>query len=328
MGKSTSYKAKVGLFVVIGTVLLIGILYSVGKRQHIFSRNTELYVVFSNVNGLQTGNNVRYSGIDAGTVGKIEMIDEATITIQMMVDDKISGFIKKDAVAIIGSDGLVGSMVVNILPGSNQNERPVISGDTIQSYSKIGTDDMLSTLNTTNENAALLTADLLEISQKILEGKGTLGTLVSDTLLAKDIRQTLMALKIASQGTSAIVTNVNEIIKKVNYDESAAAVLLSDTLSANQIKVVFDNLEKSSKNINGITESLVQYLNEIKAGKGTLNYFTRDETLVKNIDTTMVNIKEAAEKLNENMEALRQNFLFRRYFKKLEQEDKKNTEEN
>jgi phospholipid/cholesterol/gamma-HCH transport system substrate-binding protein len=271
---------------------------------------------------------VRYSGIDAGTVGKIEMIDEATITIQMMVDDKISGFIKKDAVAIIGSDGLVGSMVVNILPGSNQNERPVISGDTIQSYSKIGTDDMLSTLNTTNENAALLTADLLEISQKILEGKGTLGTLVSDTLLAKDIRQTLMALKIASQGTSAIVTNVNEIIKKVNYDESAAAVLLSDTLSANQIKVVFDNLEKSSKNINGITESLVQYLNEIKAGKGTLNYFTRDETLVKNIDTTMVNIKEAAEKLNENMEALRQNFLFRRYFKKLEQEDKKNTEEN
>jgi phospholipid/cholesterol/gamma-HCH transport system substrate-binding protein len=328
MGKSNSYKAKVGLFVVIGTVLLIGILYSVGKRQNIFSRNTELYVVFSNVNGLQTGNNVRYSGINAGTVGKIEMIDEGTITIQMMVEDKISGFIKKDAIAIIGSDGLVGSMVVNIIPGNNQNERPVISGDTIQSYSKIGTDDMLSTLNTTNENAALLTSDLLEISQKILEGKGTLGTLLSDTLLAQDIRQTLIGLKKASKGTSVLVTRVNEIIKKVNYDESAAAVLLSDTIAANQIKTVFDNLEKSSKDINGITENLEEYLNELKSGKGSLNYITQDELLVNNIDSTMINIKEAAEKLNENMDALRQNFLFRRYFKKMEREEKKNAEEN
>lgn len=322
MGKSNSYKAKVGIFVVLGTVLLIAILYFIGQRQHIFSRNIHLYVVFENVNGLQTGNNVRYSGIDVGTVSKIEMIDIGTITIQMMVEDKISRFIKKDAIAFIGSDGLVGSMVVNIVPSKDQNAIPIISGDTIQSYSKIGTDDMLSTLSTTNENAALLTSDLLQITNEILEGKGTLGTLLSDTLLARDIRHSLVALKKATQGTSALVTRVNAIIEKVNYDESTAAVLLSDTISANQIKTVFFNLEKSSKDINSVTKNLEEYLTEMKSGEGSLNYFTQDKTLVNNIDTTMVNIKEAAEKLNENMEALKHNFLFRRYFKKLERQEK------
>lgn len=323
MGKSNAYKAKVGLFVVIGTVLLIAIIYSIGKRQHIFSRNIQLYAVFDNVNGLQTGNNVRYSGIDVGTVSKIVMLDERNIVLQLMVEDKISRFIKEDAIAFIGSDGLVGSMVVNIVPGKMQNAKAIISGDTIQTYSKVGTDDMLSTLNTTNENAALLTSDLLKITNKILEGKGTLGTLLSDTLLAQDIRRSIIELKKTTQSTSALVTTINAIVEKVNYGESAAAVLLSDTASTNQLKIVFDNLEKSSQDIKSVSQNLEKYIKEISAGEGTINHLIQDKAMAGQLDSTMINVKEAAEKLNENMEALRQNFLFRRYFKKQEREKKK-----
>lgn len=328
MGKSTSQKIKVGIFVVVGTILLVVTLYFIGNKQHLFTKNIEIYATFANVNGLTLGNNVRYSGINVGTVSKIEMIDEETIAIQMMVEDKTSKFIKKDAIASIGSDGLVGSMVVNIIPGKVQNAKYVIAGDTIQSYSRIGADDMLSTLNTTNENAALLTSDLLKITNKILEGKGTLGALVSDTLLAQDIRQSVTELKKTTLGTAAVISNINTIISKINYDESAAAVLLSDTLSTNQIKKVFANLEKSSNDINEVTKNLDEYIKEIKSGKGTLNYVTQDEVLVKNIDTTMISIKEAAEKLNQNMEALKHNFLFRGYFKKLERQERREAKEN
>ena len=328
MAKSTSQKIKVGLFVVVGTAILIAALYSIGNRQHIFSKNIALYATFGNVNGLIIGNNVRYSGINVGTVSKIEMIEEGSITIQMMIEEKTARFIKTDAIASIGSDGLVGSMVVNIIPGKVASAKPVISGDTIQSYSKIGADDMLSTLNTTNENAALLTADLLKITNKILEGKGTLGALVSDTLLAQDLRQTVIELKQTAAGTSTAVARINALISKVNYDESAAAVLLSDTVSANQIRGVFSNLEKSSEDINEITQNLEAYLTEIKSGKGALNYITQDEVLVKNIDSTMLDIKEAAEKLNENMEALRHNFLFRGYFRKLERQERREARKN
>lgn len=325
MAKSKSQKIRVGIFMVVGTLILIGALYSIGKRQHIFSKNIHLYAVFQNVNGLQIGNNVRYSGVNIGTVSKIEMKEVGKITIQMAVEEKTAYFIKKDALASIGSDGLVGSMVVNILPGKDERAVTVSSGDTIPSYSKIGADDILSTLNTTNENAALLTADLLKITNQILDSKGTLGALINDTILANDIRQTIKELKSTTQGTALAVSKVNEIIDKIDYDQSAAAVLLSDTTSANTIKTMLANLESSSEEIHKVTQGLDDYLNEIRSGKGAIHHLTQDENLVKDIDATIIEIKEAAEKLNENMEAMRQNFLFRGYFRKLERQEAQDT---
>ena len=170
MSKSTTQKIRVGVFVIIGTIVLVVALYFIGSRQHIFTKNIQLHAVFENVSGLQIGNNVRYSGINVGTVNKIEMKEVGKIIIQMSVDQNASYFIKKDAVASINSDGLVGSMVVNISPGQEPQELTVASGDTIQSYSSASTEAMLKTLNKTNENAALLTADLLKITNQILEG--------------------------------------------------------------------------------------------------------------------------------------------------------------
>ena len=324
MAKSTSQKVKVGIFVIVGTALLVGILYYIGKQQNLFGKNIQLYAVFENVNGLQIGNNVRYSGINVGTVSKIEMTEVGKITIEMNIGSETTAFIKKDAIASVASDGLVGSMVVNIVPGKDQKSGVVVSGDTIQSKGQKGTDAMLETLNTTNENAALLSADLLKITHEILQGKGTLGTLVNDTTLAENIKQTVVELRKTSEETRLAIAKINQIISKINYDESAAAVILSDTAAANQVKNIFNKLEKSSVDIKEVTANLNEYLKEIKEGKGALNHITQDESFVREIDSTMVNIREAAEKLNENMEALKHNFLFKGYFKK---QDKKAAKE-
>ncbi|EGV44503.1 MCE family protein [Bizionia argentinensis JUB59] len=328
MGKSNAQKIKVGIFVVVGTLLLIAALYFIGSKQQMFSKNIEIYATFSNVNGLTLGNNVRYSGVNIGTVSNIEMVNEGNIRVQMIVEEKTSKFIKKDAIASISSDGLVGSMVVNIVPGKDETARQVVSGDTIQISSKASTDEMLSTLNKTNENAALLTADLLKITNQIVEGKGTLGALVSDSLMGKDIRQSAEELRKMTSGATLAINKINTIISKINYDESAAALLLSDTVSKNKIEKVFVNLEKSSDHINAVTKNLDEYIMEMKSGKGALNHITQDEGFVKNIDSTMINIKEAAEKLNENMEALKHNFFFRGYFRKQEKQKKKEAENN
>ncbi len=322
MKKSNSYKARVGIFVVVGTLILVIALYFIGNRQHIFSKNIQVYAVFQNVNGLQLGNNVRYSGINVGTVGKIEMVAEATIVVQMMVEEKTGTFIKKDAIASIGSDGLVGSMVVNILPGK-ENLPTIISGDTISTYSKIGADDMLSTLNVTNENAALLTADLLKITNKILEGEGALGALITDSLLTRDIRQTLTNLKQTTNGANRLIASLNNKFAKIDMEKSAVGALLNDTIVGNQIKQMVSNLEQSSKDISETTQKLQLIIAEINTSESAFNYLTKDETLPKTIDSTMLEIKEASKKLNENMEALRHNFLFRGYFRKQEKAAKK-----
>lgn len=323
MGKYNSEKIKVGIFVLVGTILLVAALYLVGKKQHLFTDNIKLYAVFANVNGLQIGNNVRYSGVDVGTVSDIEMIEEGKIKVEMLVEEETSHFIKKDATASIASDGLVGSMVVNILPGKDETAKIVKSGDTIRTSKKISIDEMLDTLSKTNENAALLTSDLVKITNKILDGQGTIGSLLNDTLMIKDIRQSVAKLKTTAAGTSEAIGKVNTIISKINYDQSAAAVILSDKNSANQLKNVFSNLEKSSKEINSVTKNLDDYMLDIKSGKGTLNHIANDPVLVKNIDSTVISVKQAAEKLNENMEALKHNFLFRGYFKRLEKQKEK-----
>lgn len=322
MQKSASHKTRVGLFVVFGTLVLVAALYFIGNRQHIFSKNIEVYAVFQNVNGLQLGNNVRYSGINVGTVGKIEMIDEATIVVQMMVEEKTGAFIKQDAIATIGSDGLVGSMVINILPGK-ENLLAITSGDTIATYSKIGADDMLSTLNVTNENAALLTADLLKITNNILKGEGALGALITDSLLTKDIRLTLKNLKQTTDGANRLIASLNYKFSKIDMEESAVGVLLNDTIVGNQMQRMVSNLELSSETITETTKQLETMMSEINSAESTFNYLTKDETLPKTIESTMQEIKEASQKLNENMEALKHNFLFRSYFRKQAREAKK-----
>lgn len=328
MGKSTSQKIKVGVFIVIGTVLLIAALYFIGKKQQMFTKTIHLYSVFQNVNGLILGNNVRYSGVNVGTVSKIEMVEEGKIIVEMSVEQKISTFIKKDAIASISSDGLVGSMVVNIEPGKELQVATVVTGDTIQSYNGTGTADMMKTLNKTNENAALLTADLLKITNLIVEGKGTLGALVSDSLMARDIKQAAEELRKTTSGATQIIAKINSIVSKINYDESAASVILSDTAASSQIRTLFANLETSSEDVNAMTKNLDDYIKELKSGKGALNHITQDESFVRQIDSTMIQIKEASEKLNQNMEALQHNFFFRGFFKKQEKQKKKEAKEN
>ena len=139
MEKSNSQKIQLGIFVIIGTIVFLAAIYFVGNKQNMFGNTSNLKAVFANVNGLQPGNNVRYAGIDIGTVTEIEMINDTTININMLIDNKIMHHIQKNAVATISSDGLVGNMIVNIIPGKGVAKK-VENGDVIQSYSRIGTD--------------------------------------------------------------------------------------------------------------------------------------------------------------------------------------------
>ncbi len=322
MEKLTSQRIRLGVFVVLGTLVLIAALYYIGNRQHLFTKIIPVFAEFENVNGLQVGNNVRYSGINVGNVSKIEMIEKSRILVQMMVEEETGKFIKKDAIATVGTDGLVGSMVVNILPGKLDLES-IAPGDTIESYSRIGADDMLSTLNVTNENTALLTSDLLKITNKILEGKGTLGVMVSDSTLAKNIKQTLLNLQETSKQTTIAMNKINRELDQINIDESLAGTILKDTLSRNRMENIIKKLDSSSSNIEGITKNVETIIQKIDNGEGALNYLTQDPDLVKNIDTTLFNIKQSSIKLNENMEAMRSNFLFRGYFRRLERQEKR-----
>lgn len=322
MKTSNTQKFNLGLFVVIATILLVIALYFIGNKQNLFGNTFRISAIFNNVNGLQLGNNVRYSGINVGTVKSIVMINDSTISVDMVIERKMLEHIKKNSVAAISSDGLVGSMIINIAPGEKVSAA-LKPGDTIKSFSKISTTDMLETLNTTNDNAAQLTSDLLKITKSIKQGKGILGMLIEDPEMASDLKQTIVNLKTSSSDAAKTIRELKNIINAINYDESLASVLLSDTISANNMKSIMVNLENSSNGIYTAIANLNEVVLNLKNGDGVLNYMVNDTILVNNIDETMENIKEGSVRLNENLEALKHNFFFRGYFKKLEKEKRK-----
>jgi len=323
MKKTNSQKLRLGSFVLIGTILFIAGVYLIGQRQDMFKKTFTLSSYFQNVNGLQKGNNVRYSGIDIGTVKNIVMINDSTIKVEMSIEEKILSHIKKNAIATIGSDGLVGNMIVNIVPGKGASEI-IENEDIIVSYSRIGTDDILNTLNTSSENAAILTSDLLKITNRITTGKGTIGVLINDTVMAQDLKQSIHNLKIASRGASHTIAELNSIVSSVKTeDNTILGMLLNDSISARKLKTVVTNLEISSAEIETLLNNANAVVSDFNSSNGAYNYMVKDTSLVNSLKSTLKNINEGTDKFNQNMEALKHNFLTRGYFRKLERQEKK-----
>lgn len=323
MKKTNSQKLRLGSFVLIGTIIFITGVYLIGQRQDMFKKTFTLSSYFQNVNGLQKGNNVRYSGIDIGTVRDITMVNDSTIKVDMSIEEKIISHIKKNAIATIGSDGLVGNMIVNIVPGRGISE-VIKNEDIIESYSKIGTDDILNTLNTSSENAAILTSDLLKITNSITEGKGTIGVLLNDTIMAQDLKQSIANLKMASRGASNTISELNSIVSSIKTDDNTVlGMLLNDSISGKKLKDIVINLETSSTEIETLLNNVNTIVDNFNSSEGTYNYIVKDTSLVNSLKSTLKNVNEGTDKFNQNMEALKYNFLTRGYFRKLERQAEK-----
>lgn len=327
MEKSTTQKLKLGLFVLIGSVIFILTVYYIGSKQQLFGKTETLNAHFTNVSGLQAGNTVRFAGINAGSVKNIGIINDTVINVEMGIDKDVFRFIKKDALASIGTDGLVGNMVINIIPGT-ENMAPVKSGDLIKTEKKLSTDELLKTLSKTNQNAELITKNFLEISEKINQGDGTLGILLNDNIAGndlktsiRDLKASIAYLKYSSKGTTQTINQLNRMVSGLDRKDNMVGIL-KDTAVANKIRKVIVNLDRSSVNINQTVANLNETILNAKEGKGAINYLSNDSVLVNNIDSTMNNINKASYNLNQNLEALKHNIFFRGYFRKLEKQKK------
>ncbi len=314
MEKTNSEKLRLGIFMLVGSILFIAIVYIIGSKQQLFGNTEKIQAVFYNANGLQIGNNVRYSGINVGTVREISMLNDTAILIEMAINRKSFQFIKKNANISIGTDGLVGNMVVNIEPNKGESE-PILPGDVLIGTKKVQADDMINTLSTTNTNAALLTSDLLKITNEIMNGQGTIGLLLNDKEVASDLKESILELKLTSQAARKSIQSLESLIHSLDKKDNVVG-LMKDTAVARHIINIVVTLEKSTKKMDTVVQNLNLAVLNAKDGKGVINYLSNDPNLVKKIDTTMKNINESSKLLNENLEALKHNFLFKAYFKK------------
>jgi phospholipid/cholesterol/gamma-HCH transport system substrate-binding protein len=201
MKKQTGNKMRLGIFVSITMTLFIAGIYFIGQRQQLFGSTFHISGVFKDISGLQVGNNVRFSGINIGVIDDIEQITDSTVQVGMLINEDTRRFMKKNAKAIIGSDGLMGNKIVVIIPGK-AGQQQLSNNDVIETTRPVSMDDILLKVKATSDNTASITGDLAVIIGNIREGKGTMGKLFMDTVLAKNIDQSIVNIKRGAGGFS------------------------------------------------------------------------------------------------------------------------------
>ena len=196
---SPQFKVRLGMFVAGGLALFVLAIFIIGKQKNLFNPVYKLTTTFYNVSGLQVGNNIRFSGIVVGTVDNITIINDSTVKVTMLVKKEVKQFIKSDSEVAVGSEGLIGDRLLVISQGSF--EAPLArEGEQLGSIEPVETDAIMSSLKVTAENAEIITQELAEIMTKINNGDGTLGRLIQDTTIARNIDQTIINLKKSSKG--------------------------------------------------------------------------------------------------------------------------------
>lgn len=337
MSKYASNNIKLGVFVALGLFLFTATVYVVGARQGKFGDMYHLDALFDNANGLQVGHNVRYSGIKVGSVEDIIFINDSTLRVKMLLDKDLKRLIRKNATASIGSDGLVGDVVINIKPGVG-NEPLAKDGDTLPTVRRRDSADMMETLGGTNENIATISLKLLDLTTKLNEGNGTLPMLLRDSLMAEEFITTLRNLRLASENLNALARELRSEVKGVSQGKGTLGYLLHDQTLPHQMESfvsrldsvavvqsapILQNLQRSSEDIAASSAALKSALESINTSGGAANALLRDTAATADLLKSLDNLNEGTARFSENMEALKHNFLFRRYFKKLEKEKKK-----
>ena len=310
--------AKVGLFVLAGVLFMLFTLYMIGKNKNLFGSSFMLKAVVSDVNGLVPGNNVRFKGIDVGTVKSIELDNDTAIFITMVIDQKIKTHIKKNAVATIGTDGLMGNKLVNISSLGGFSES-VQEGGIIYSRKPIDTEEMLRTLNVTNNNIEKITGNLYEITVK-LNGSKSLWSLLSDTIITKELQEGISEFRNASSNTAELTRITKELAQNLERGEGIVDKLFTDTAMVFQLVNSLQNIEKASDDAASTVLEINSMISDIKGGEGTAGLLLSDSLLRQSLYNSALNLEEGTYRFNENMEALKSNFLFRRYFKRIEKQ--------
>jgi phospholipid/cholesterol/gamma-HCH transport system substrate-binding protein len=311
MGQETSKNIRVGAFVLAGTVLLIFSLYLIGAKQNLFGSTFELKSQFKNVNGLMPGNNVRFTGIDVGTVKSVEIINDSTVDVTMVIENKVQAFIKKNATAMVGTDGLMGNKLINI-NSSNESAPSVEDGDFLVSKSPLGTDDMMRTLNITNENVKDITIDLKNIVHR-LKSPNTLWSILMDTIVAENVKEAIVNIKLTGERTAIITGDLSRIVRHVKEGKGTIGALIADTTFAVKLNQSIINIKLITDSLALVTGDLHYITNKVKKGEGAIGTVLMDTTFVNNLNESMKNVRSGTKNFDEDMEALKHNILLRNY---------------
>lgn len=314
MANETSRNIKLGVLVIAGTVLLIAALYLIGNKQNLFGSTYSLSARFYNVNGLMKGNNVRFAGIDVGTVGSVRIENDSTVTVKLILENSVKRFIKKNATASVGTDGLMGNKLVNISI-NKEPAPPAEEGDVLASLRPIEMDDMVRTLDITNENMRAISDNLRSITSRI-SSRNTLWTVLLDTQVAVNLKAAVTNVRLMTDNGNAAMASFRRSGTQLEAGKGTLGVLLRDTVIPVRVTKIVRSLEQTGDSAVVLSAGLAKASRKINGREGSLGILLNDSSVALGLQRSTVQIEKGAAGFSENMEALKHTWPLKRYFRK------------
>jgi phospholipid/cholesterol/gamma-HCH transport system substrate-binding protein len=218
MKASASQKVKIGLFTLVGLLVLGFIVFFIGNKRNLFSSTYSVYGTFKNVGGLNVGNNVRFAGINVGVVSDITIVTDSSVRVDLTLNNSVKKFIKKDSKMSIGSDGLVGDKLVTIGPGGVTSHEVAEDGSQLPSVAPVDADKIIAKLTGIADNAGTLIQNLAAITGKVNNGKGSLGRLLNNDKMANDLDATVKQAKKTMANVHKTTTTLNEDLTAAQHN--------------------------------------------------------------------------------------------------------------
>jgi len=291
--------AKLGLFVFLGTVLIVLSIFLVGNKDSLFSKNIMVRTYFENIEGLKTGASVRLNGLTIGSVSDIELKNSTTnrVEVTMRIKEEVIQYVRLDSEASIETEGMIGSKLVSISPGT-------------ETYAVV------------NDNGVIMAKDPINMTQILSETQEIMKYMKD---LTKEFSQTLAQVN-SGEGTMGRIINDDEL-----YFATVKIVESADT----SLKVMVDKLDRMTSfiidlgsgvgdivnNVDSAAIDLRKLIRKVENGEGALGALIADKSAYDSIQVVIANLtkttdaaREGGEAFAENMEALKHNWLFKKYF--------------
>ncbi|HKK76215.1 MAG TPA: MlaD family protein [Saprospiraceae bacterium] len=329
MARKNLNNIKLGVFILAAFILFTYGLYRIGDRQSFLSNYLTLYVDFKDVKGLRPGNNVRYSGITIGSVEEINILNDTTLRVRLEVEQRAVQYLRKNAQAEVGSSGLVGNMLVNIKPGPGKAEL-VSPGDILKTNPSVEMNDMVDLLAVSNNRIEQITHQLLQITEKMNQGQGSISMLLNDQQMATHLGQSMQQMAATSQSLNFASQDLAELMAQANSGSGNLGYLVRDTSLKSQItrlgghldtlvtlrtQPVLDSIETLASSLTETSRLVNNLIND-------LDTLFVDSSVTRDLQATLHNLEQGTYKFDQNMEALQYSWPFRKFFRKKARKNK------
>ncbi|NSL86407.1 MCE family protein [Chitinophaga sp. Mgbs1] len=319
----------VGIFIFLGLLIFVTGVLVLGGQRKTFVKSVRVSAVFKDINGLAAGNNIWYAGVKVGTVKKITFTRHDQIEVIMNIDKSSRQFIHKDVTAKVGSDGLIGNKII-VLSGGTETAPAIESGDVIPVVPALSPDNIMATLQVNNENLVTITGNLKTITQQLVEGKGTIGKLLTDESAYKDVQATLTNLKATAANTQRLTDGLADYAARLRTKGALSNDLITDTVVFHNLRATVAQMQEAAQKANGVVADLKSASNTISQNinndQSPAGVLLHDQEAAAGLKKIITNLEGSTSKLDQNMEALKHNFLFRGYFRKQAKRERKEQE--